>query len=133
MAEGFPGAHDRCVEVHWLVAVEAETRAGVGAGIVGRHGVHQPAHLAHHRDRAVAHRQQLADAAGLEAAGHQEGIRAAVDQAGEGIVVGEEHREAAGVAGRHLPEARFVAAITRAEHHELAVGVGQHPIGHLQQ
>ena len=37
------------------------------------------------------------------------------------------------MAGGHLPEARFDVAIAGAEHHKLAVGIGQHPVSHLEQ
>ena len=37
------------------------------------------------------------------------------------------------MAGRHLPQAALIGPVARAQHHNLAVGVGKHPIGHLQQ
>ena len=133
VAEGLPGPHDRGIEIEGVVAVEAEARAAVVGGVMGRHRVHQAADPTHHRNRAVAHGQQLADAAGLKAARHQEGIAAGIDQARQGVVIGEKHREATRIAGGHLPQARFDIAIAGAKHHKLAVGIGQHPLSHLEQ
>ena len=104
MAVGLPGAHQGGVEVDRFIPIEAEAVALLDGGHIGGHGVHQSADAAHHRDGAVTHREQLADAAGLKARRHQEGITAGIDQPGEIVVVGEEGGKAAAVLARHLPQ-----------------------------
>ena len=37
------------------------------------------------------------------------------------------------MAGSHLPQTRFDVAVAGAKHHKLAIGIGQHPVGHLKQ
>ena len=56
---------------------------------MGWHGVDQTTDFAHDRNAAVAHGIELTDPAGLEATGHQERITAGIDQARQGVVVGE--------------------------------------------
>ncbi|CAI8393848.1 MAG: Uncharacterised protein [Synechococcus sp. MIT S9220] len=90
MAEGLPGPNQSGIEIHRFKPVKAESRSGLLPGIVGRHRIHQPADLAHHRHAAVAHRIELANAAGFKAAGHQEGIASCIDQTRESVVVGKE-------------------------------------------
>ena len=133
VAVGLPGAHDRGVEVDRLKTVEAIAGARARHGVVGGHRVHQAPHHPHHGNRAVAHGQHLADAAGFKPTGHQEGIAAGVKQPGEGVVVGEEDSKTARVAASHLPKGRFQGPIARTQDHKLAVGVGEHPIRHLEQ
>jgi hypothetical protein len=63
------------------------------------HRVGQAAGLADHRHCAVAHGKHLAEAAGLEGAGHQEDIAPAVDSLGKGHVKRFHKSHAAGILG----------------------------------
>src|SRR4030042_230064 len=78
--EGGQGAAQGGQQRPWGVFVEYETvTLTVGAGVVAD-GVGQAAGVAHHGDGAVAQGDELAQAAGLEARGHEEQVAAAVDE-----------------------------------------------------
>ena len=75
------------------------TLRGVRVG----HGVLQAAHLAHHRDRAVAHGDHLREPAGLEDGRHQKDAAARIEEVGERLVVPLEEADAVRVgSGRSL-------------------------------
>ena len=67
MTEGFPGANESRIEIDCLISIKTEAIALLNGRDVGRHGVHQTTYTTHDRNRAVAHRQQLADPAGFKA------------------------------------------------------------------
>ena len=65
--------------------------------VVRLHGVREPARRADDRDRPVAQRVHLGEAARLAARGHEEQVGARHHLVGERLVVGEAHGEAVGV------------------------------------
>ena len=93
MAIGLPGPHQRGVEVNGLITVKAEARSFLAGGVMGMDGIHQPPHVAHNGNGAVAHGIHLADATGLKAAGHQEGVTASIHQPGQFVAVDQVHRK----------------------------------------
>ena len=72
-----------------LAAVEETVGIGVETAAVVGDGVHQTAGAVAYGQGAVAHGDELGQAAGLEETGNQEGVRARVDQMGHGFIVGD--------------------------------------------
>ena len=66
MAEGFPGPHECGVEVNGLIAIKTEAVALLDRWHIRRHRIYKATDAPHDGNRAVAHRQQLADAARLK-------------------------------------------------------------------
>ena len=70
-----------------VVVGEGEAGPFVSLRVERLDRVDQSADLAHQRDAAVAHRNQLADTAGLFLRWHQQQVGTGVDAAGQRIVV----------------------------------------------
>mmetsp|Transcript_26193 Transcript_26193/g.56823 ORF Transcript_26193/g.56823 Transcript_26193/m.56823 type:complete len:262 (-) Transcript_26193:1093-1878(-) len=122
---GVGGVVDGGDEVVGLRALVVPAGARVLVGVVRLHRVPQPAHRVHHRHRPVPHGVELVEAAGLEAAGHEEDVAARVD------AVGHFHREP------HPPPALVAVAVFEMAHgvlHVLPAAPQHHQLHvHLQQ
>ena len=68
------GAADGAEQILDGEGVEDESGAAPTGGVELDHGVGEPARAAHDRHRPVAERDELAEAAGLVARGHQEAV-----------------------------------------------------------
>ena len=82
-------------------------------------GVDQAARRSDHGDGAIAHPDQLAEAAGLEPGRHQDHVGAGVDQLGQVVVEADRGRHLVRVLGRLVAEEVLVAAVPGAEDNEL--------------
>mmetsp|Transcript_26194 Transcript_26194/g.56828 ORF Transcript_26194/g.56828 Transcript_26194/m.56828 type:complete len:265 (-) Transcript_26194:1081-1875(-) len=118
---GVGGVVDGGDEVVGLRALVVPAGARVLVGVVRLHRVPQPAHRVHHRHRPVPHGVELVEAAGLEAAGHEEDVAGGVDAVGH--LHREPHPRAALVlvVVLHVPHARLVVLAARTQHHQLHV------------
>ena len=105
--------------------VKGEAVAAVGELVVGLHGVLEAAGLPDDGHGAVAHGDELGQAAGLEEGGHQQGVGAGVDPVGQGFVIGDIGADAALVVVLKPAEALLVAGVAGAQDHHLGVAVQQ--------
>ena len=118
-----------------VVVQEGEAVAVAGVLIVGQHGVPQAAGLAGDGQRAVAQRDQLGQAAGLEQRGHQEQVRRGVELVGQHVVHLEVGGHLLGVLPLGPAEQVHIAALAHAQHHQLGAGVHdlrQHALHQVQ-
>ena len=97
-----------------------DARAVAGSVVDVDHGVVQPADVGHDRQRAVAHRLHLGEAARLEAARHQQQVAAGEQPVGEALVVALDGTRPVRVARRRpRRSASASACVAVAEHREL--------------
>ena len=89
------------------------------------YGIFQTAGFPHDGHCAVAHGNQLGQAAGLEQAGHQEGVRARVDLMGDAFVVSDIGADKAPIFLFIVPEGVFIPRVAGAKHHHLGIAVHQ--------
>src|SRR2546428_13980796 len=83
------------------------------------HRLREPADGVDDRDRPVAERDELPEAAGLESRGHEEEVASRVDALRERGVETEREPELARAPSREVFPLRLVRGIARAEDHEL--------------
>ena len=62
-------------------------------------------------DGPVTQGEHLADAAGFESRGHEEGVCARVDFAGQNIAIEQVDGHPTGIPGGHFPQLGFIGAI----------------------
>ena len=86
-----------------------------------RDGVGEAAGAAYDRHGAVAHGDQLAEAARLVARGHEEEIAAAVEKLAEPVIELDARGYAIGVTGGYFRYGLLVLVVTLAEDDELEV------------
>ena len=121
-AEALHRAIDRVAERLGLVAAERESVArSIPIQVVD--GLGEPADGVHDRHGPVAERDELTQAARLEARGHEKEIAAGVDALRERRVEAEREPELARVLLREVLPLRLVRGVARAEDDELTAAV----------
>jgi len=115
VVEGGEGTVDGIEESLRRVGRELESSACAKAGIPFLHSVVESAGRTHNGHGSILEGVDLVEAAGLEAAGHEENIRAGFDFVGEGIVVTNLDGEAARVCISKVPEKLFVLRFAGSE------------------
>src|SRR5947209_11687261 len=110
---------DRVRERRRLVAREREAVPPARIRVEIAYRVREAADGAHHGDRPVAERDELAQPARLEPRRHEEEVRAGVDALRQRGVEAEREREPALLLRGEPAPLRLVHGIACAEHHEL--------------
>ena len=117
------GAGDGAEEVDGVVSAEDEADAGVGGWIDILDGVGEAAGGADDGDAAVAHGDELAEAAGFVAGGHEKDVAAGVDLAGQRVVEADGGGYVVGVGESQFAEGFLIARLADAEDNELGAAV----------
>ena len=118
-----------------VVVGEGEAVALVGIYVEGLDAVPEAAGLPDDGDGPVAHGDHLAEAAGLELAGHEEHVRAGVDPVGQRFVHLHPGGHPAGVFPLGGADEVLIVPVAHAQEHQLHVlahDVVQHPLDEVQ-
>src|SRR5262245_7679955 len=75
-------AHDRSKELPGIIIGEGKAIAWTGIGVILLNSIGQTAHTTHHRDTAITHSNQLAQAAGFKTRRHEEHVATGIDRLG---------------------------------------------------